>query len=98
MRTPKMTNDQITNALTQLSGWRYENGQLAKTFALPDFEAALAFVQSVGEQAESADHHPDMDIRYTRVTLRFVTHDSGGVTQKDVDGAKAADSLLGDRA
>ena len=58
-----------------------------------DFVAALAFVGDVGRLAEEADHHPDIDIRYDRVTLALMTHDSDGITQADLDLARAIDRL-----
>ena len=54
---------------------------------------ALALVNAVGELAEQANHHPDIDIRYDRVTLALVTHDSGGITQLDIDLARAIDGV-----
>ena len=54
---------------------------------------ALSFVAEVGRLAEEANHHPDIDIRYNRVTLALVTHDSGGITQLDIDLARAIDDL-----
>jgi 4a-hydroxytetrahydrobiopterin dehydratase len=79
--------------LPALPGWRIEEGELVRTFSFEDFSAALAFVNRVGEQAERAGHHPDIDIRYNRVRLSLVTHDAGGLTAKDFDLAAAADRL-----
>ena len=58
---------------------------------LGDFRAALGFVNRVGDLAEEAGHHPDIDIRYNRVRLALVTHDAGGLTSKDFDLAARAD-------
>jgi 4a-hydroxytetrahydrobiopterin dehydratase len=66
---------------------------LTRTFSFKDFSAALAFVNKVGEQAEKANHHPDIDIRYNRVRLSLVTHSAGGLTAKDFDLAAIADKL-----
>lgn len=60
---------------------------------LDGFTEALAFVNGVGELAEAHNHHPDIDIRYSRVTLALVTHDSGGITKLDIDLARAIDNL-----
>ncbi len=78
--------------LTSLSGWRIDAGELVKTFNFKDFREALAFVNRVGEGAESAGHHPDIDIRYNRVRLSLITHDAGGLTQKDFDMASYANT------
>jgi 4a-hydroxytetrahydrobiopterin dehydratase len=57
--------------------WRLEGGALVRTFEAPTFLAGIAFVEQVAKLAEAADHHPDIDIRWRKVTLRFVTHDAG---------------------
>jgi 4a-hydroxytetrahydrobiopterin dehydratase len=69
--------------LGKLPGWQIEKGELQRTFQFKDFRAALGFVNRVGEAAESAGHHPDIDIRYNKVRLSLVTHDAGGLTEKD---------------
>ncbi|MGA9586095.1 MAG: 4a-hydroxytetrahydrobiopterin dehydratase [Terracidiphilus sp.] len=71
--------------------WQIESGELVRTFLFKDFRASLAFVNKVGDLAENAGHHPDIDIRYNKVRLALVTHDAGGVTQKDFDLAAASD-------
>jgi 4a-hydroxytetrahydrobiopterin dehydratase len=73
--------------------WQVDSGELVRTFLFKDFRTALSFVNRVGEIAENASHHPDIDIRYNKVRLALVTHDAGGVTQKDFDLAAAADKL-----
>ncbi|MGA3134278.1 MAG: 4a-hydroxytetrahydrobiopterin dehydratase [Terracidiphilus sp.] len=78
--------------LANLDGWRIESSELVKTFEFSDFVASLRFVNRVGELAELAGHHPDIDIRYNRVRLALTTHDAGGLTQKDFDLAAQAQS------
>jgi len=82
-------------ALRNLPDWSYEEGEqaLVRTLAFPDFRQALAFVNRVGEAAEQAGHHPDIDIRYNRVRLALSTHDAGGVTAKDFDVARQINAL-----
>jgi 4a-hydroxytetrahydrobiopterin dehydratase len=79
--------------LASLHGWSIEAGELVKTFNFKDFREALAFVNRAGEAAESAGHHPDIDIRYNRVRLSLVTHDAGGLTEKDFDLASRLNLL-----
>lgn len=88
-----LTAQEAATRLAVLPGWQIVEGELIRTFSFKDFPAALAFVNRVGEQAELAGHHPDIDIRYNRVRLGLVTHDAGGLTEKDFDLAAAADSL-----
>jgi 4a-hydroxytetrahydrobiopterin dehydratase len=89
-----LTAQEIANHLGVLPEWRIEEGELTRTFSFQDFPAALAFVNRVGERAEEAGHHPDIDIRYNKVRLGLVTHDMGGLTVKDFDLAAVVDGLL----
>ncbi len=95
MARPVLTDAEVEAALADDGGpeWHLIAGKLIKTVACDDFVAALAYVGEVGRLAEEANHHPDIDIRYNRVTLALVTHDSGGITQADLDLARAIDSL-----
>jgi 4a-hydroxytetrahydrobiopterin dehydratase len=70
-----------------------EQGVLTRTFSFPNFVEALAFVQSLGVEAEQKQHHPDLDIRYSKVKIALVTHDAGGITAKDFSLAETADKL-----
>lgn len=79
--------------LASLTGWKIESGELVKTFQFKDFFASLHFVNRVGELAELAGHHPDIDIRYNRVRLALITHDAGGLTEKDFNLAAQAQQL-----
>jgi 4a-hydroxytetrahydrobiopterin dehydratase len=63
--------------------WTEVDGALERTFELPSFVEALAFVNRVGELAEAEDHHPDIAIHYRKVTLRWWTHTAGGITDRD---------------
>jgi 4a-hydroxytetrahydrobiopterin dehydratase len=73
--------------------WHLMGGKLVKSVVCDGFVGALAFVGAVGELAEEANHHPDIDIRYNRVTLALITHDSGGITRLDLDLARAIDGV-----
>lgn len=88
-----LTDHQAQSLLTSLPDWIIQGGELVRTFSFKDFRASLAFVNRVGELAESAGHHPDIDIRYNKVRLALVSHDQGGLTQRDMKMARALDSL-----
>ena len=90
----RLTAQEISTHLGALPEWRIEEGELTRTFQFKDFLAALAFVNRVGERAEAAGHHPDIDIRYNRVRLGLVTHDAGGLTAKDFELATVVDRLV----
>jgi 4a-hydroxytetrahydrobiopterin dehydratase len=89
-----LTDQQAQSLLTSLPDWKIEGGELERTFSFKDFRASLAFVNRVGELAESAGHHPDIDIRYNKVRLALVTHDAGGLTNNDFDLAAKADKAV----
>jgi 4a-hydroxytetrahydrobiopterin dehydratase len=74
-------------------GWSEVDGALERTLELADFKEALAFVNRVGELAESENHHPHIAIDYKRVTLRWWTHSAGGITDRDVALARRSSEL-----
>ena len=90
---PVLSPEAAQSRLTQLPGWQIESGELVRTFQFKDFVAALQFVNRVGKLAEQAGHHPDIDIRYNRVRLALVSHDAGGITEKDFDLATRVQNL-----
>jgi 4a-hydroxytetrahydrobiopterin dehydratase len=89
-----LSSAEVASRLTGVSGWQVESGELTRTFAFKDFLAALAFVNKVGDLAEKAGHHPDIDIRYNKVRLALVTHDAGGLTAKDFDLAATVNKAV----
>lgn len=74
-------------------GWTHDGTALRRTVTLPSFREAIAYVNAVADVAEELDHHPDIDIRYTAVTLACWTHTTGGVTEKDVELARRLATL-----
>jgi 4a-hydroxytetrahydrobiopterin dehydratase len=92
---PVLTDSEIQQALTSLQGWQQNGKAIQRVFRFPDFKAAMQFVNKVADAAEQANHHPDIDIRYNTVTMALVSHDSGGVTQRDVRMAGVIDKIGG---
>ena len=88
---PRLNDSEIRDRLARLSGWRREGDAIRKEFTFASFPDAVAFVATLVPGAEAADHHPDIAINYTRVTLSYSTHSEGGLTEKDFDGAGRAD-------
>jgi 4a-hydroxytetrahydrobiopterin dehydratase len=74
-------------------GWIDSQDALERTFELPSFREAVAFVNRVADLAEEADHHPDIAISYKKVTLRWTTHSEGGITDRDRDLAARTNEL-----
>jgi 4a-hydroxytetrahydrobiopterin dehydratase len=76
-----------------MSDWQEQDNALVREFELASFPAAIEFVDRLAELAESEDHHPDIDIRYRRVTVRWSTHSAGGITEKDHQMAERTSAL-----
>jgi 4a-hydroxytetrahydrobiopterin dehydratase len=85
----------VEAALSRLPGWKRNGLAIERTFEFADFKLAMAFVNKIAEAAETANHHPDIDIRYNKVKMSLVSHDSGGVTEKDVQMATRISQIAG---
>jgi len=96
MEKGKATDQEIERALADLPGWRREGKALVKVFELGGFKAAMAFAQTVAELAERADHHPDINIQFHRVTLTLSSHDAGGITDRDLRLARQIEAAARD--
>lgn len=90
---PKLQAAELRVALKTVPAWRKEGAALVRTFQFPDFAAAMKFVNAVARAAERADHHPDLTIRWNKVTLTLNTHSAGGLTKRDFALAKQCDGL-----
>jgi len=84
-----LTETEIQERLDRLPGWERRGKQIRRTWSFADFRGSMAFVNRVAELAEAADHHPDIDVRYSKVTLTLSTHDAGGLTARDFALAEA---------
>lgn len=88
-----LSPEMVQEKLRSLPQWKLEGKEIVRRFEFPDFVGAMAFVNQVAEKAEKAGHHPDIDIRYNKVRLGLVSHDKGGLTERDMKMALAIDSL-----
>lgn len=88
-----LSDEEIRAALEALPGWARAEGRITKEYRLGGFPGAVAFVVRLSYEAEAADHHPDLDIRYDKVRVSLSTHSEGGITAKDVDLARAVEGL-----
>jgi 4a-hydroxytetrahydrobiopterin dehydratase len=78
-----------------MDDWEERNNALVREFQFDSFRRAIGFVVELAEAAESENHHPDIDIRYRKVTVRWTTHDKGGITDRDRKMAKRTSALAG---
>jgi 4a-hydroxytetrahydrobiopterin dehydratase len=89
-----LSESDINQALSSLQGWEFNEDKISKEFSFNDFSEALGFIVRVGLEAEKQVHHPELFNVYNTVKISLSTHDAGGkVTQKDVDLAKAIESV-----
>lgn len=91
---PKLNVAEITGARKAVPAWKKKGAEIARTYEFPDFAGAMKFVNAVARAAERADHHPDINIRWNRVTLALTTHSEGGLTARDFALAKQCDGLV----
>lgn len=88
--------DELNAALKKCPEWEYEkkSNAITRTVEFEEFSEAIDFVNDLAEIAEEAQHHPDILIRHTRVTLKLTTHDVGGLTDLDIELAQRVDNLV----
>ena len=89
----KLNLVQIKTALRSVPEWKKKGAVIARVYQFKDFPVAIKFVNAIARLAEKANHHPDIDIRWNKVTLSLTTHDQGGLTEKDFTLAKKFDAL-----
>ena len=94
MASGLLNNKQIDHKMRSVRGWKRNGDEIYRTVTMKDFVRAMGFVQSVALLAEKADHHPDIDIRWNKVTLVLSTHSEGGLTEKDFSLAALINSLI----
>ena len=92
--TIPLNESEIKEALEQLSGWKWQNDRLKKTFYFTNFRDAMSFILRVSYEAEERNHHPEIFNCYNRVEIGLNTHDAGGkVTAKDTELARAIEEI-----
>lgn len=88
-----LSDIEIQRALGALPGWSRKGDSLTRTYQFDTFPAGIDFLREVADVAEAQAHHPDVDVRYTKLTFNLSTHDAGGITNKDLLLARAVDAL-----
>jgi 4a-hydroxytetrahydrobiopterin dehydratase len=92
-RMGRLDEPAARSLLAGIPGWELDGDLIRRTYAFPDFVHAMRFVDAVAAEAERVQHHPDILVRYSKVTLMLSTHDVGGLSRKDFDFAASADRL-----
>jgi 4a-hydroxytetrahydrobiopterin dehydratase len=90
--TERLSDIAIQRELGTLPGWSRRGDAITKTYQFRNFLSGIDFVSAVAKAADAADHHPDIDIRYTKVVCTLSTHSAGGITQNDLDMARQIES------
>ena len=90
---PQLSDIEIQRSLGGLPGWARKGDTLVKSFHFATFPAGIEFIRRVATVAEKMNHHPDIDIRYTKVSFVLSTHDAGGITEKDLVLARSIEAL-----
>ena len=93
MRLPRLSSEEIDQSLRQVQGWQVVNNKLHREYCFTDFIHAFGFMATAAIAIEKMNHHPEWSNVYNRVTIDLTTHDSGGVTQNDIDLAQLLDGI-----
>ena len=88
-----LAESELKQQMEDLDGWAVRGGALEKSYDRSDFDGSIAFVNTIARAANEADHHPDISVSWDTVTLRWVSHSAGGITEKDIAMARKSDEL-----
>lgn len=88
----KLSQDVVEQKLEEFSEWSLSGDSIQRTMSFENFAGAMDFVNRIAELADAQQHHPDIMIRYNKVTLTLSTHDAGGLTERDFDFARETDA------
>ena len=89
----KLSEAEVASKTGSVPEWKRAGAEISRTFQFKDFAGSMKFVNAVAAEAEKANHHPDIDIRWNKVKLALSTHSEGGLTEKDFALAKICDKL-----
>ena len=90
----KLTELEIQAGIATLNGWSINENGIIKTFEFQDFKETLSIMNQIGKVAEEMNHHPEWFNVYNKLDIRLSTHDFGGITQSDMDLAKAIEEIV----
>jgi len=90
----RIPTEELPRRLKKIPEWEISKDRLVRTFEFDEFMEGIDFINGVAEIAESANHHPDIIVRYNLVKLSLTSHDSGGITNRDFELAARVDTLI----
>jgi 4a-hydroxytetrahydrobiopterin dehydratase len=90
-----LETSEIRDQMRTIPSWTLLDRMIQRIYEFPDFVGAMVFVNAIALHAEDVQHHPDIDIRWNKVTLTLTTHDAGGLTLMDFEVARQADGISG---
>ena len=93
MAVKKLSEEEVQSALAQLTGWSVKNAKLHREYKFPDFAHAIGFIATAAIEIEKRNHHPEWFNVYSKVVVDLTTHDSGGITHKDVELAQLLEKI-----
>ena len=93
-KLPRLSDEEAQARLATLNGWEIDEGWIKRIFKTPSFPASMILANTVAQLAEAAQHHPDIKISYRKVSVKLITHSSGGLTEKDIALARQIDAVL----
>lgn len=85
---------QIAERLHELPGWYFEDGQIRRVYKTDGWPTTLLLVNAIAYLAEAADHHPDLSVSWSRLTVKLSTHSAGGITEKDIALARRVEEVV----
>ena len=91
---PQLSLPELSTALQPLPHWQHRGNKLHREYKFPDFITAFGFMTSMALYSQESGHHPEWSNTYNRITVDLTTHDDGGITQKDLDWATKAETLI----
>lgn len=89
-----LSKEDVKRLLKKVPEWEHEGKKITRTVEFDDFQEAIDFINDLAEIVEDAQHHPEIDIRWNKVTLALTTHEVGGITDQDFEVAERIDNLV----
>ncbi len=90
-----LNSEELARQVADLPGWRIAGQSLSRSYKFTDFPSAITAVDQIAVEAETMNHHPDIDIRWRNLLITLSTHSEGGITQLDIEFAHQIERIAG---